>query len=65
MERGGTRDLGFAKITMVRADHVSVVKAANANTPSPAGLACGYIVNIPNHNLTIYHASNTNIFGDM
>ena len=29
------------------------------------GLSCGFIVTIPNHNLRIYHAGDTNIFGDM
>ena len=29
------------------------------------GAACGFVVTIPNHNLRIYHAGDTNIFSDM
>jgi len=31
----------------------------------PAGQACGFVINIPQYNLSIYHASNTAIFSDM
>lgn len=47
----------------------------NANHPSTCvgpqgvqitgGVSCGFVVEIPNHNLRIYHAGDTNIFSDM
>lgn len=64
MQPGGTLDLGWVKITMVRADHPSTCIGPQG-VQIPGGIACGFVINIPNHNLTIYHAGDTNVFSDM
>jgi len=64
MQKGGTKDFGFAKVTMVAADHPSTCVGPQG-VQITGGLACGYVVHIPNHNFTFYHAGDTNIFSDM
>mmetsp|Transcript_24002 Transcript_24002/g.36877 ORF Transcript_24002/g.36877 Transcript_24002/m.36877 type:complete len:196 (+) Transcript_24002:456-1043(+) len=64
MQKGGTKDFGFAKVTMVAADHPSTCVGPQG-VQITGGSACGYIVEIPCHNLRIYHAGDTNIFSDM
>ena len=61
---GGTEDFGWVKVSMVRADASSVLDATQGPM-LPGGKACGYIINIPNHNYTIYYSGFTNVFGDM
>ena len=64
MQKGGSRDFGFCKITMVHADHPSTCVGPQG-IQIPGGDACGYIIEIPHHKLTLYHAGDTNVFGDM
>lgn len=64
MQPGGTVDLGWLKITMVRADHPSTCVGPQG-VQIPGGMACGFVLTIPNHDIRIYHAGDTNIFSDM
>lgn len=64
MQPGGTVDFGFCKITMVRADHPSTCIGPQG-VQIPGGLASGFVINIPNHDVRIYHAGDTNVFSDM
>lgn len=64
MQKGGTKDFGFAKVTMVAADHPSTCVGPQG-VQITGGSACGFIVHIPNHNITFYHAGDTNVFSDM
>ena len=64
MQHGGSKDFGFAKITMVFADHSSTSTGPNG-VQITGGLACGYIIEIPNHNYTVYFAGATGMFSDM
>lgn len=64
MNKGGTKDFGYAKVTMVSADHSSTCVGPQG-VQITGGAACGFIVNIPHHNITFYHAGDTNVFSDM
>lgn len=64
MQKGGTKDFGFAKVRMVAADHPSTCVGPQG-IQITGGSACGYIIEIPNHKLVIYHAGDTNVFSDM
>lgn len=48
---------------MVAADHSSTANISG--TQIIAGCACGYIIEIPHHNIVFYHAGSTAIFSDM
>lgn len=64
MQPGGTKDYGFAKITMVHGEQAGTCQAPNGKL-MPGGNGVGFIIKIPHHNLTIYHAGITGIFRDM
>ena len=64
MQPGGTVNFGYAKITMVHAEYPSICQGPQ-NTLIVGGIACGFVVTIPNHDFAIYHAGDTNIFSDM
>lgn len=64
MQKGGTKDFGFCKVTMVAADHPSTCVGPQG-VQITGGQACGFVVTIPSHNLRIYHAGDTNVFSDM
>ena len=49
---------------MVFSDHSSTCEGPNG-TFITGGLSCGFIINIPNHLITLYHTSDTNLFTDM
>ena len=49
---------------MVHADHPSTCVGPQG-VQITGGDAAGFIIEIPHHNLTIYHAGDTNVFGDM
>lgn len=38
---------------------------AKKNPIFTGGMGCGFIIDIPDHGLKIYHAGNTNLFSDM
>ena len=60
--KGGTADLGGAKVTMVNACHSSSV-AGEAGAPIYAGAEAGYMIAGEGH--TIYLSGNTDIMADM
>lgn len=64
MQKGGTKDFGFVKVTMVHADHPSTCVGPQG-VQITGGDACGYVIEIPHHNIRLYHAGDTNIFSDM
>lgn len=64
MQPGGTKDFGFAKITMTSAEHSSTCQGPQG-IPIAGGIGVGYVVTIPHHNFAVYYAGPTNIFGDM
>lgn len=64
MQKGGTKDFGYCQVTMVAADHPSTCVGPQG-VQITGGQGCGYVITIPNHNLRIYHAGDTNIFSDM
>lgn len=62
MNKGGTVHVGSIAVTMVHAQHTS-------SNDGPAGLVylgepAGYIIELPD-GYRIYHAGDTNVFGDM
>ena len=62
MNKGGTQTVGDIKVTMVHADHSCGIQ--DGNEMVYAGEACGYVVEFAN-GVKIYHAGDTNVFGDM
>lgn len=63
MNIGGTVDLGFAKAKMVQAFHSSGIVLSEEKTVIYGGMPAGYIVNMAG--LTVLHAGDTALFGDM
>ena len=62
MNKGGTQAVGDIKVTMVHANHSSGIEDAGGMVYG--GAACGYVVEFDN-GVKIYHAGDTNVFGDM
>ena len=62
MNKGGTQQLGDIKVTMVHADHSCGIQ--DGDEMVYGGEACGYVVEFSN-GAKIYHAGDTNVFGDM
>ncbi|HEY6763403.1 MAG TPA: metal-dependent hydrolase [Candidatus Sulfotelmatobacter sp.] len=62
MNKGGTQIVEDIKVTMVHADHSCGIQ--DGDQLIYGGEACGYIVEFSN-GLKIYHAGDTNVFGDM
>jgi L-ascorbate metabolism protein UlaG (beta-lactamase superfamily) len=62
MNKGGTQVVGDIKVTMVHADHSCGIQ--DGDEMIYGGEACGYVVEFDN-GLKIYHAGDTNVFGDM
>jgi L-ascorbate metabolism protein UlaG (beta-lactamase superfamily) len=60
--KGGTQTAGEIEVTMVNAVHSCGIK--DGDQIIYGGEACGYIVRLPG-GLTIYHAGDTAVFGDM
>ena len=57
-------DFGYAKITMVHADHPSTCVGPQG-VQITGGEACGFVIEVPKYNFKLYHAGDTNIFSDM
>ena len=64
MGRGGTFDFGFAKVTMTSADHSSSCGFTDDGCPMYSGGAAGFVIRLAN-GVSIYHAGDTGVFGDM
>ena len=62
MNKGGTQAVGDLKVTMVHADHSCGIK--DGDQIIYGGEAVGYVIQFSN-GLKIYHAGDTNVFGDM
>lgn len=62
MNKGGSQTVGEIEVTMVNAIHSCGIK--DGDQIIYGGEACGYIVRLPG-GLTIYHAGDTAVFGDM
>ena len=62
MNKGGTQQVGDIKVTMVHANHSSGIEDAKQTVYG--GEACGYVITFDN-GVKIYHAGDTNVFGDM
>ncbi len=62
MNKGGTVDLGFAKLTMTQALHSSSIK--DGDTLLYGGGAAGYVLTLPDGR-SAYFAGDTALFGDM
>jgi L-ascorbate metabolism protein UlaG (beta-lactamase superfamily) len=62
MNKGGTQAVGDIKVTMVHADHSCGIQ--DGDQLIYGGEACGYVIEFSN-GLKIYHAGDTNVFGDM
>jgi len=62
MNKGGTQQVADVKVTMVHANHSSGIE--DGNQVVYAGEPCGYVITFDN-GLKIYHAGDTNVFGDM
>jgi L-ascorbate metabolism protein UlaG (beta-lactamase superfamily) len=62
MNKGGSLTLGDIKITMVHADHSCGI--LDGDQIIYGGEAVGYVIEFEN-SVKIYHAGDTNVFGDM
>jgi L-ascorbate metabolism protein UlaG (beta-lactamase superfamily) len=62
MNKGGTQQVGDVKVTMVQANHSSGIE--DGGQVIYGGDPCGYVITFEN-GLKIYHAGDTNVFGDM
>jgi L-ascorbate metabolism protein UlaG (beta-lactamase superfamily) len=62
MNKGGTQAVDDIKVTMVHADHSCGI--SDGDQIVYGGEACGYVVEFAN-GIKIYHAGDTNVFGDM
>jgi len=62
MNKGGTVDLGFAKLTMTHALHSSAIK--DGDNLIYGGEAAGYVVSLPDGRRA-YFAGDTALFSDM
>jgi L-ascorbate metabolism protein UlaG (beta-lactamase superfamily) len=62
MNKGGTQQVDEIKVTMVHADHSCGI--LDGDQFIYGGEACGYVVQFDN-GVKIYHAGDTNVFGDM
>ncbi len=62
MNKGGSQTVDDIKVTMVHADHSCGI--TDGDETVYGGEACGYVVEFAG-GLKIYHAGDTNVFGDM
>src|ERR1700730_6251178 len=62
MNKGGTQTVGDIKVTMVHAVHSCGIQ--DGDEIVYGGEACGYVLEFDN-GVKIYHAGDTNVFGDM
>ena len=62
MNKGGTQEIADIKVTMVHADHSCGIQ--DGDQLIYGGEACGYVMEFDN-GVRIYHAGDTNVFGDM
>ncbi|HSE49172.1 MAG TPA: metal-dependent hydrolase [Terriglobales bacterium] len=63
MNKGGTQMVGDIQVTMVHADHSCGIQEDDGSIIY-GGEPCGYVIQFEN-GVKIYHAGDTNVFGDM
>jgi L-ascorbate metabolism protein UlaG (beta-lactamase superfamily) len=62
MNKGGTQTVDDIRVTMVHADHSCGIQ--DGDQLIYGGEACGFVIEFSN-GLKLYHAGDTNVFGDM
>lgn len=62
MNKGGTQTVADLKVTMVHADHSCGIQ--DGDQMVYGGEACGFVIEFTS-GVKIYHAGDTNVFGDM
>ena len=62
MNKGGTQNVGDIEVTMVHADHSCGI--LDEGKIVYGGEACGYVISFEG-GFKLYHAGDTNVFGDM
>lgn len=62
MNKGGSQSIADVRVTMVHADHSCGIE--DDGEIIYGGEACGYVLETP-QGVKIYHAGDTNVFGDM
>jgi len=62
MNKGGSQTVGDIKVTMVHADHSCGIE--DGGQIIYGGEPCGYVIEFEN-GVKLYHAGDTNVFGDM
>jgi L-ascorbate metabolism protein UlaG (beta-lactamase superfamily) len=62
MNKGGTQKVGEIEVTMVNAVHSCGIQ--DGDKIIYGGEACGYVIRLPG-GMTLYHAGDTAVFGDM
>lgn len=63
MNKGGSQTVDGIRVTMVHADHSCGIEDDDGSIIY-GGEACGYVLEFPG-GLKVYHAGDTNVFGDM
>ena len=63
MNKGGTQQVGDIRVTMVHADHSCGIEEEDG-TIIYGGEPCGFVIELES-GLKLYHAGDTNVFGDM
>ena len=64
MNKGGTLGIGNAAVTMTHAVHSSDIDVGGADAVKPGGAPAGFVIDFPGHP-KVYHAGDTDVFGDM
>lgn len=64
MNIGGTVTVGNIGVSMVAAMHSSGIGAFEGKAPAYGGIAAGFMIHVPDGGV-IYHAGDTDVFGDM
>lgn len=64
MNKGGTIDFNYCKVTMTTADHSSCCLSPEGHI-EVGGDPGGFVLHIPHLNARIYHGGDTNVFMDM
>ena len=64
MNKGGTADISGLRVTMTSADHSTGDWDNAAGAPRYLGEAAGFVVELED-GTRVYHAGDTNVFGDM
>jgi L-ascorbate metabolism protein UlaG (beta-lactamase superfamily) len=64
MNKGGTLEIAGISVTMTHAVHSSGIDIGGAGHLLPGGAPAGFVIAFPGHP-KVYHAGDTDVFGDM